>query len=332
LLKIQNLNLVYDNKNHVLKNVNFSVEDGEILGIIGLSGAGKTSLLRTLNLLQAPTSGEIFLDKVDITKLNTDQLRNVRKKISIVFQHFNLLSSRTVFENVSLPLEIEKVPKKEIEVRVNKILEDVNLLHKKDSYPSQLSGGEKQRTAIARALINNPDIVLFDEPTSSLDPSTTQRILDLILEINKSMKKSILIVTHEMDVIKKICDKVVYLKNGTVDFFGKVHEFFIEKENELNKEFYQEINIDWERVKEVVKGENHRLIKIVFWGEKTHEPILHNITKKYDITLNMLYGKIEHLKDNPYGTLIVEVISDHKEMEKFLEELSANVYKVEVLK
>jgi len=332
LLTIKNLNLIYDDKNHVLKNINFSVKDGEILGIIGLSGAGKTSLLRTLNLLQVPTSGEIFLDQVDVTKLNRNQLRNMRKKISIVFQHFNLLSSRTVFQNVSLPLEIEKVPKNEIEVRVNKLLEDVNLLHKKDSYPSQLSGGEKQRTAIARALINNPDIILFDEPTSSLDPNTTQRILDLILEINKSMKKSILIVTHEMDVIKKICDKVVYLKNGTVDFFGQVHEFFILKENELNKEFYQEINIDWERVKEVVKGENDRLIKVVFWGGKTHEPILHSITKKYDITLNILYGKIEHLKDEPYGTLIVEVISTQEEMGKFLEELSTNVYKVEVLK
>ena len=133
MLKIKNLNLIYDDKNHVLKNINFSVEDGEILGIIGLSGAGKTSLLRTLNLLQAPTSGEIFLDQADLTKLNKNQLRSVRKRISIVFQHFNLLNSRTVFENVSLPLEIEKVPKKEIEVRVNKILEDVNLLHKKDS-------------------------------------------------------------------------------------------------------------------------------------------------------------------------------------------------------
>lgn len=332
MLRIKDLNLVYDENLHVLKNINFTVEDGEILGIIGLSGAGKTSLLRTLNLLQLPTSGEIYLDDLEITHLESSELRKIRKKISIVFQNFNLLSSRTVFQNVSLPLEIEKISKEKIKLFVNNILNDLNLSNRKDAYPSQLSGGEKQRTAIARALISNPDIILFDEPTSSLDPSTTQKILDLILEINKSTKKSILIVTHEMDVIKKICDKVVYLKNGSVDFFGKVHEFFIEKENELNKEFYQEINIDWEKVREVVKGEHDRLIKVVFWGEKTHEPILHEVSKKYDITLNVLYGKIEHLKDNPYGTLILEVVSDENEMEKFLEELSAKVYKVEVLK
>lgn len=332
MLRIKDLNLVYDENLHVLKNINFTVEDGEILGIIGLSGAGKTSLLRTLNLLQLPTSGEIYLDDLEITHLESSELRKIRKKISIVFQNFNLLTSRTVFQNVSLPLEIEKISKEKIKLFVNNILNDLNLSNRKDAYPSQLSGGEKQRTAIARALISNPDIILFDEPTSSLDPSTTQKILDLILEINKSTKKSILIVTHEMDVIKKICDKVVYLKNGSVDFFGKVHEFFIEKENELNKEFYQEINIDWKKVREVVKGEHDRLIKVVFWGEKTHEPILHEVSKKYAITLNVLYGKIEHLKDNPYGTLILEVVSDENEMEKFLEELSAKVYKVEVLK
>ncbi|PNR93380.1 methionine ABC transporter ATP-binding protein [Petrotoga sp. 9PWA.NaAc.5.4] len=332
MLEIKNLNLIYDENNHVLKNINFKVEEGEIVGIIGLSGAGKTSLLRTLNLLQLPSSGKIFLNSIDITQLNKKDLREIRKKISIVFQHFNLLSSRNVFQNIALPLEIENVKKEEIENKVNRMIEQLNLSSRKYAYPSQLSGGEKQRTAIARALISNPDIILFDEPTSSLDPSTTQKILNLILEINKNMKKSILIVTHEMDVIKKICDKVVYLKNGYVDYFGSVHTFFIEKEDELNKEFYQEINIDWQKVKEVVKGENDRLIKIVFWGEKTHEPVLYTVATKYNVVVNVLYGKIEHLKDNPYGTLIVEVIGDKNQMEEFLQEISDNVYKVEVLK
>ncbi len=331
MLEIKDLNLIYEDNYHVLKDINFKVEDGEIVGIIGLSGAGKTSLLRTLNLLQVPTSGKILLDGVDLTSLNKEELRKIRKKISIVFQHFNLLSSRTVFQNVALPLEIEDLPKKQIEDKVTKLLESMNLIPRKDAYPSQLSGGEKQRTAIARALISNPDIILFDEPTSSLDPKTTQKILDLILEINQSTKKSILIVTHEMDVIKKICDKVVYLKNGYVNFVGPVHEFFIEKETELNNEFYQEINIDWKEIDELVKNKNKRLLKIVFWGSKTHEPVLYNVAKKYDVSVNILYGKIEHLKDNPYGTMIIAINSDNSHLEEFLEELSENVYKVEVL-
>ncbi|HOP34648.1 MAG TPA: methionine ABC transporter ATP-binding protein, partial [Defluviitoga tunisiensis] len=314
-----------------LKDINFKVEDGEIVGIIGLSGAGKTSLLRTLNLLQVPTSGKILLDGVDLTSLDKEELRKIRKKISIVFQHFNLLSSRTVFQNVALPLEIEDLSKKEIEEKVNKMLESMNLIPRKDAYPSQLSGGEKQRTAIARALISNPDIILFDEPTSSLDPKTTQKILDLILEINQSTRKSILIVTHEMDVIKKICDKVVYLKNGYVNFVGPVHEFFIEKETELNNEFYQEINIDWSKTWEMVRNKNQKLLKIVFWGSKTHEPVLYDVAKKYDVSVNILYGKIEHLKDSPYGTMIIAINSDNSHVENFLKELSENVYKVEVL-
>lgn len=331
MLEIKDLNLIYEDNYHVLKDINFKVEDGEIVGIIGLSGAGKTSLLRTLNLLQVPTSGKILLDGIDLTSLNKEELRKIRKKISIVFQHFNLLSSRTVFQNVALPLEIEGLLKKEIEDKVNKMLESMNLIPRKDAYPSQLSGGEKQRTAIARALISNPDIILFDEPTSSLDPKTTQKILDLILEINQSTKKSILIVTHEMDVIKKICDKVVYLKNGYVNFVGPVHEFFIEKETELNNEFYQEINIDWNSIWQMVKDKNQKLLKIVFWGSKTHEPVLYDVAKKYDVSVNILYGKIEHLKENPYGTMIVAIRSENSHVEKFLRELSENVYKVEVL-
>lgn len=331
MLEIKDLNLIYEDNYHVLKDINFKVEDGEIVGIIGLSGAGKTSLLRTLNLLQVPTSGKILLDGVDLTSLDKEELRKIRKKISIVFQHFNLLSSRTVFQNVALPLEIEDLSKKEIEEKVNKMLESMNLIPRKDAYPSQLSGGEKQRTAIARALISNPDIILFDEPTSSLDPKTTQKILDLILEINRSTRKSILIVTHEMDVIKKICDKVVYLKNGYVNFVGPVHEFFIEKETELNNEFYQEINIDWSKTWEMVRNKNQKLLKIVFWGSKTHEPVLYDVAKKYDVSVNILYGKIEHLKDSPYGTMIIAINSDNSYVENFLKELSENVYKVEVL-
>ncbi len=331
MLEIKDLNLIYEDNYHVLKDINFKVEDGEIVGIIGLSGAGKTSLLRTLNLLQVPTSGKILLDGVDLTSLDKEELRKIRKKISIVFQHSNLLSSRTVFQNVALPLEIEDLSKKEIEEKVNKMLESMNLIPRKDAYPSQLSGGEKQRTAIARALISNPDIILFDEPTSSLDPKTTQKILDLILEINQSTRKSILIVTHEMDVIKKICDKVVYLKNGYVNFVGPVHEFFIEKETELNNEFYQEINIDWSKTWEMVRNKNQKLLKIVFWGSKTHEPVLYDVAKKYDVSVNILYGKIEHLKDSPYGTMIIAINSDNSHVENFLKELSENVYKVEVL-
>jgi D-methionine transport system ATP-binding protein len=327
MLEIKGLNLVYNKKLHVLKNINFEVKKGEVTGIIGLSGAGKTSILRSMVLLEKPSSGEIKLNGKDLSKLS--DLRKERKKISVVFQNYNLLSTRTVFENIALPLEINK--EKNIKERVVKLAEEVGLKDRLDYYPSALSGGEKQRTAIARGMINNPEILLLDEPTSALDPNTTDKILKLTLDLNKKHDLSTIIVTHEMDVIKRACDKVVYLKNGEVSFFGPVYKLFIEKEKEIYEEFYKEINIDWKAARSKSDKEYQKLIKVTFYGDTTHEPILDDISKKYDIRMNYIYGKIEHLKSKPYGTLIIAVEYQNKDIENFMKEIESKVYKLEEL-
>jgi D-methionine transport system ATP-binding protein len=329
MLEIKGLNLVYNKKLHVLKNINFEVKKGEVTGIIGLSGAGKTSILRSMVLLEKPSSGEIKLNGKDLSKLRESDLRKERKKISVVFQNYNLLSTRTVFENIALPLEINK--EKNIKERVVKLAEEVGLKDRLDYYPSALSGGEKQRTAIARGMINNPEILLLDEPTSALDPNTTDKILKLTLDLNKKHDLSTIIVTHEMDVIKRACDKVVYLKNGEVSFFGPVYKLFIEKEKEIYEEFYKEINIDWKAARSKSDKEYQKLIKVTFYGDTTHEPILDDISKKYDIRMNYIYGKIEHLKSKPYGTLIIAVEYQNKDIENFMKEIESKVYKLEEL-
>jgi len=328
MLKLEDVNLFYQKNNHVLKNISFETQKEEILGIIGLSGAGKSSLLKTFNLLQKPSSGKIFLDNIQITNLKKKELRQVRKQISVVFQNYNLLNSRTVFENVALALELEH--EKSIELKVMNVLEKVGLSHRKDAYISQLSGGEKQRTAIARAVVTNPKILLLDEPTSALDPKTTEKILDLVLYVNKEFGITTIVVTHEMEVIKRICDRVLYLKDGTIKFLGQIHRLFVEKDSQILEDFYEEISIDKELINQKLEKKENHLLRIVFWGSSTHCPIISTLSLKYSVTYNILYGKIEHLKNNPYGTLILEV-SENPNYSDFLNELKKNVYFCEEL-
>jgi D-methionine transport system ATP-binding protein len=328
MLKLEDVNLFYQKNNHVLKNISFETQKEEILGIIGLSGAGKSSLLKTFNLLQKPSSGKIFLDNIQITDLKKKELRQVRKQISVVFQNYNLLSSRTVFENVALALELEH--EKSIELKVMNVLEKVGLSHRKDAYISQLSGGEKQRTAIARAVVTNPKILLLDEPTSALDPKTTEKILDLVLYVNKEFGITTIVVTHEMEVIKRICDRVLYLKDGTIKFLGQTHRLFVEKDSQILEDFYEEIRIDKELINQKLEKKESHLLRIVFWGSSTHCPVISTLSLKYSVTYNILYGKIEHLKNNPYGTLILE-LSENPNYSDFLNELKKNVYFCEEL-
>jgi len=330
MLEIKNLNLIYNKNLHILKNINFKVDKAEITGIIGLSGAGKTSILRSMVMLEKPTSGEINLNGKNLVLLKEKELRKERKKISVVFQNYNLLSTRTVYDNIALPLEISG--EINIKEKVLEIAEEVGLSDRLEHYPSALSGGEKQRTAIARGMVNYPDILLLDEPTSALDPNTTDTILKLILKLNKKHNLSTIIVTHEMDVIKRACDKVVYLKDGKVSFFGPVYKLFVEKEKEIYDEFYKEINIDWKAARTKSDKDNQKLIKVTFYGENTHEPILDEISKKYNIKMNYIYGKIEHLKKEPYGTLIISIEYEDKDIEGFLKDLESKVYRLEELK
>ncbi len=219
MIEITKLSKVYSSPEgdfKALSDISLTIEDGEIYGIIGLSGAGKSSLLRCINMLERPTSGSVEIEGVDMTALSDSQIREKRKKIGMVFQHFNLLMNSTVFENIAFPMKIAKKSKDEIRERVESLLEIVNLSHKANSYPAQLSGGEKQRVGIARALANSPDILLCDEATSALDPSTTDSILSLIRDINNELGITVVIITHEMDVIKKVCTRVAVLEKGIV--------------------------------------------------------------------------------------------------------------------
>ncbi|MCP5465865.1 MAG: methionine ABC transporter ATP-binding protein [Thermotogae bacterium] len=324
MLEVKNLNVIFNGNNHVLNNINFSLEKGEILGLIGLSGAGKSSLLRSLNLLRRPETGEIIFNGKDLLKLSKKELIVQRRKIGVVFQGYNLLERRNVRDNILLPFEISgNEPNFDL---FNSIVKTVGLEDKTESFPNKLSGGEKQRTAIARALINNPEIILFDEPTSALDPGTTSRILELIDRINKEYGISVIIVTHEMEVVKKVCDRVLYLKNGSNEFTGEVKTLFIDKEKELLSDFYSEFNAC-----NILDSMNN-VYKIYFYGENTYKSVISELSREYNVNINILSGKIDRIKNTPYGSVTVEINFKTGENMKFYEELRKRVYKVERIK
>ncbi|GAA0781109.1 methionine ABC transporter ATP-binding protein [Hathewaya limosa] len=248
MIQIKKLSKVYTHKNtsiEALKNINLHIKEGDIFGIMGLSGAGKSSLLRCINALESPTSGEILIknlyeestDYFDINKLPKKNLRSVRKKIGMIFQHFNLLMNSTIYENIAFPLKLSKLSKKDIENKVLGLLDLVNLKDKKDMYPSNLSGGEKQRVGIARALANNPKILLCDEATSALDPITTDSIIKLLKKINKELNITIIVITHEMDVIEKLCNKIAVLESGIIAEDGYVSDVFTNPKSKTSKHF-----------------------------------------------------------------------------------------------
>lgn len=242
MIKISNVSKEYKTpygKITALKDINLTIEKGDIFGIIGFSGAGKSTLIRCINRLEEPDSGNIIIDNLDITNLDKKQLNKSRKKIGMIFQQFNLLDSRTVFENIAFPLQIDKVPKKKIKERVEEILELVDLSDKRNAYPSQLSGGQKQRVGIARALANKPDILLSDEATSALDPLTTFSILELLKDINKKLNITIILITYELEVIKYICKNTAVIEQGKITESGKTEELFINPKSDTLKKFLE---------------------------------------------------------------------------------------------
>ncbi len=244
MIQIKNVVKLFKTKKQSLKavdQVSLTIEQGEIFGVIGYSGAGKSTLIRMLNLLEKPTEGSVYIDDVELNSLSQRELRKKRQKIGMIFQHFNLLWSRTVRENISFPLEIAKVPKKEREKRVQELIDMVGLQGKEEDYPAQLSGGQKQRVGIARALANQPKVLLCDEATSALDPKTTDSILQLLQEINQQLGLTIVLITHEMHVIQKICDRVAVMENGRVVELGNTQEVFENPEQQMTKEFVKQV-------------------------------------------------------------------------------------------
>lgn len=314
-----------------LKNINISISQGDIFGIIGLSGAGKSTLVRCINRLEEPTRGKVMIKDKDIMDLNSLQLRELRKKIGMIFQHFNLLNSRTVGENISYPMEIAGVSKEDREERIDELLRLVELEDKKNSYPSQLSGGQKQRVGIARALANHPDVLLCDEATSALDPKTTQSILKLLKKINEELGLTIVIITHEMEVVKQICTKVAVMEGGEVVESGLVSKVFSRPTHPTTKSFVQNIAHDVPEELFEGLGLNRQLFRLGFEGTKTSQPILSKMIKKYDVDANILLGGIDHLQHTFVGSLIVELMGEEEEIHQAVAFLKKNNVECEVI-
>lgn len=336
LIEIKNLSKIYESKNskvHALEDINLTIHDGEIYGIIGLSGAGKSSLLRCINMLEKPTSGQVIIDGKDMTRLSTKELRNSRQKIGMIFQHFNLLQNSTVYENIAFPLRISKVPEHMIKARVTELLEVVELTDKKNSYPSQLSGGQKQRVGIARALANKPNIILSDEATSALDPTTTESILSLLKDINRKMGITVVVITHEMDVIKKLCDKVAVMENGLIVEEGPVIDVFSNPTTTTSQKFLKDmiaelpksITLDDENFEE-------EYIRAAFLGDSARQPFISNMVKRYDVDAVIIGGNIEYIGDTQLGNLVLKLSGKKDQVQGAIDYLKYNQIKLEVLK
>lgn len=336
MISIQNLKKVYNSgKNAVvaLDDVTLRIRKGEIFGVIGYSGAGKSSLVRCLNMLEKPTAGAVSIDGLEITSLRGDQLMQARREIAMIFQHFNLLSSRTVFGNVAFPLEIAGFDKATIKKRVDELLSLVGLEDKVHAYPAQLSGGQKQRVGIARALANNPKVLLCDEATSALDPDTTKSILDLLKDINRQLDLTIIMITHEMKVITEICDVVAVIDDGNIIEIGTVVDVFIKPQHPTTRSFVQTVinTTAPEPVQKRIGKSAGRVIRISFIGDCTEEPIIAALVKKFNVDANILYGNIDHLQDTPFGVLIIELTGEPASIQKAEQYLAGRGLQIEVI-
>lgn len=292
-----------------LHNVSLKIDKGDIYGVIGYSGAGKSTLLRMVNALETPTTGKVIVGGKELGTISNQELSQVKKNISMIFQHFNLLESKTVFDNVALPLVLNKVDKATIHKRVKELLEFVGLADKENSYPSQLSGGQKQRIGIARALVTNPEILLCDEATSALDPKTTVSILKLLKRINQEFNITILIVTHEMEVIREICNKVAVMEKGNVIEAGDVLAVFGNPQRETTKEFVKTVihdEIPSSVVRELqAEKRNRRVYQLKFFGKTASEPLLTKLTKEFDVDMNIVFANVTELQGTTLGIFTV---------------------------
>lgn len=349
MIKLVNVEKTYYSKAGniaALKKTNLEIKEGTIFGIIGLSGAGKSTLIRCINMLEVPTSGQVFVDGQELTAMSEAQRRKARQNIGMIFQHFNLLASRTVFDNVAFPLEIQGIPRDKIKARVEELLELVQLSDRGDYYPSQLSGGQKQRVGIARALASNPKVLLSDEATSALDPQTTKSILQLLRDINSRLNLTIVMITHQMEVVKEICDQVAVIENGTIIEEGSMYKVFTEPQQETTKEFVKTVNdiripsiINTESMQQTYFPDAKLLLNLTFLGGEDDEegstgadqPLVSSIIKKFGVDVNIISGKVDYLKDLPYGTLLVELIGEEAEIKNALQYIYDKKVKVEVI-
>ena len=340
MIKLTGLQKIYQGEAGPVKaldDVSLTIEQGEIYGIIGKSGAGKSTLIRCINLLERPTAGQVLVDGQDMTALTESQLRTARKSIGMIFQHFNLLSSRTVLENIAFPLEIAGVSRAEREQKVLPLLDLVGLSDKRVVYPAQLSGGQKQRVGIARALASQPKVLLCDEATSALDPQTTESILALLKDINKKLGLTIVLITHEMHVIKAICDQVAVIEGGHLVETGKVFDVFTKPKSATAREFIKAvINNKLPDALTAVLSEQpvpggNVVVRLSFFGAATNEPVIAGLIRRFAVDANIISGNIDHLQDTPYGTLLIELSGKTEDVQNALNYLQARDLGTEVI-
>lgn len=331
MIEIKEVSKIYDLKNRkvvAVDNVSLSINNGDIFGIIGYSGAGKSTLVRMINQLETQDKGKILIDGHELNKLSPKQLRQLRTKIGMIFQHFNLLWSRTVSENIELALQIAGIKDRhKRQQRVKELVDLVGLTGRENAYPSELSGGQKQRVGIARALANDPKILLCDEATSALDPDTTKSILDLLLEINRKLKITIVMITHQMEVVQKICNRVAVMSEGKVVEEGNVKKIFTMPKHPVTKSFIRDIKNNNEFDLDVLKNiySNGKLLKVIFDENTSRTPILTNVIRQCDSFINVIEANLTNTIDSSFGIMILEVTGDY---EKVIELF--NKYHVEV--
>ncbi|NBI30017.1 methionine ABC transporter ATP-binding protein [Chengkuizengella marina] len=338
MIKLKQVTKTYETNDSLVKavqKVDLSIAAGEIFGIIGYSGAGKSTLIRLLNGLETPTHGTITVAERNMNEISGRELRKARQEIGMIFQHFNLLWSRTVQENISFPLEIAGLSKKERLNIVNELIKLVGLEGREKSYPSQLSGGQKQRVGIARALANKPKVLLCDEATSALDPQTTDSILDLLVDINQKLGLTIVLITHEMHVIRKICHRVAVMEDGKIVEQGKVFDVFQNPQQSMTKKFVNQV-IEAESSSEMIgnllnqypKG---KIIRLTFIGDTAEMPLITNVIRKFDVSFNILQGKVSQTHGGAVGTMFVHVDGETEQVEQSIKYIRQQKVKVEVL-
>lgn len=310
---------------HAVKDVSLDIAEGQIFGIIGFSGAGKSTLVRCMNLLERPEEGKVIFDGKNLLDLDAAGLRHARQKMSMIFQHFNLMRSRTVYENIALPLRMEKRPKEEIDKKVMELLDLIDLVERRDSYPSQLSGGQKQRVAIARALATDPKVLLCDEATSALDPQTTQSILHLIRRINRERNITVVVITHEMLVVKEICDRMAVMEAGRVVETNDLVPIFINPIEEITRNFINTTN-ESAKIQELLDtghpltrlAENQQLVRLTYTPENAAEPIISRLAEKLGVESSIIFGNIEVIRDEPIGTIVTKMTGSDQQLKDAL--------------
>ena len=323
---------------HAVNNVSLTIRNGDVFGIIGFSGAGKSTLVRCINLLERPTEGSVRIDGKELTRMPAKELRQARRKIGMIFQHFNLMPSRTIFGNVAYPLKGSGLRKDQIAEKVRKLLDLVGIADKENAYPSQLSGGQKQRAAIARALANDPDILLCDEATSALDPQTTKSILKLLERLNRELGITLVVITHEMAVVKEICNRVAVMDHGRVVEEGEVFSVFASPKEELTRSFIKTTS-NLQKIEELIAAKSpvvalkpgERIVRLSYVERNASEPLISTMTKKYGVILNIIFADIEIVQNAPIGGTVGILSGPQDKMDEALEGLRSKNVGVEVI-